>query len=853
MKNHPVLCRFFILLCVLPGSSRLFSQQNFDIQTYKSFLSANAGLTAEGLRSLYPAGTFNAAVGVPLDSVAWLDSIDHWYHFTEEEKTLLSRNGFMVTERLSARAYGRAYLDVFHHDLPVFISADAILHAIHRSYDVILMDVEQEILIRQLRSLLRDCSASLPVLASRYETVDGMSQPLDDLDCYLTVARKLLGDTVDAARPGAAADVARILPLISAQQFAEVPLFSTKLRKIDFSQFTPRGHYTLTPALTAYFQSMIWLGRTEFQILPAQGTLDSQDSLDLKRQTVDAFLILEAIDVAADSALCDSIDSVIRTFVGESDNITVANLRFLRDAMSGPGASAFLSDSTLAILASILREQSFAIQRINSQVLIVDPMSPEAAQPPAAFLLLGQRFVIDSYVTGSVVYDKISYQGNKVMRMLPSTLDVLFATGNDAAAQLLAPELEKYHYAPNLAALRYLIDSYDTTFWNGSLYNLWLNAIRTLNPPGDRSALPGFMQTAAWWQEKMNTQLTSWSQLRHDNLLYAKQSYTGGAICSFPEGYVEPVPKFYHALRGYILALGQRVTDLPFQYGWTGSRLTGYCSHSAACLDTLEGLAQHELDRTEPDPEESGFISRMLYEGGGCVPTMNGWYARMFYANPQNDCDSADFVVADIHTQPTDELGNYVGKVLHVGTGMINQAVVIAEPCPGERMAFIGPVGSYAEYVTLDFKRLNDEEWKALAAENPPPRPDWVNCYLADNSGTARPAGPMLMTDVPPDVHPPAVPREITLDQNFPNPFNPSTVIGFTIPGQHAGPVTLSVYDVVGRLVRMLVHEDLPGGQHYITRWDGTNDGGLAVSSGVYWYRLTADGRSESKMMLLVR
>ena len=168
--------------------------------------------------------------------------------------------------------------------------------------------------------------------------------------------------------------------------------------------------------------------------------------------------------------------------------------------------------------------------------------------PASAFLLLGQRFVIDSYVTGEVVYDKLTYQGEKMMRMLPSTYDILFALGNNGAGQLLQPELNRYHYAPNLAALRYLVDSYDAGFWDGTLYNGWLNAIRALNPPADRKGLPAFMKTAAWWQQKMNTQLASWAQLRHDNLLYAKQSYTGGVGCSFPKSLVEPIPEFYDAV-----------------------------------------------------------------------------------------------------------------------------------------------------------------------------------------------------------------------------------------------------------------------------------------------------------------
>ena len=59
------------------------------------------------------------------------------------------------------------------------------------------------------------------------------------------------------------------------------------------------------------------------------------------------------------------------------------------------------------------------------------------------------------------------------------------------------------------------------------------------------------MKSAAWQQEKMNTQLASWSQLRHDNLLYAKQSYTGGTGCSFPYSYIEPYPEFYGRLKQF--------------------------------------------------------------------------------------------------------------------------------------------------------------------------------------------------------------------------------------------------------------------------------------------------------------
>ena len=80
-----------------------------------------------------------------------------------------------------------------------------------------------------------------------------------------------------------------------------------------------------------------------------------------------------------------------------------------------------------------------------SQLLASDPMAGDSIVPASSFLLFGQRFVDDSYVTASVVYDRIHYQGISICRLFPSALDPMFALGNDAAAQLLIPELNTYH------------------------------------------------------------------------------------------------------------------------------------------------------------------------------------------------------------------------------------------------------------------------------------------------------------------------------------------------------------------------------------------------------------------------
>lgn len=109
----------------------------------------------------------------------------------------------------------------------------------------------------------------------------------------------------------------------------------------------------------------------------------------------------------------------------------------------------------------------------------------------------------------------------------------------------------------------------------------------------------------------------------------------------------------------------------------------------------------------------------------------------------------------------------------------------------------------------------------------------WIAAYYRSGSTTAvEPVDGVL-------------PQVYSLDQNYPNPFNPSTTIGFSIPVQSR--VTLTVYDVLGRLVADLVSEDLAAGKHLV-RW---NAQGLAT--GTYFYRLQAGPYTEIKKLLLLK
>jgi hypothetical protein len=95
-----------------------------------------------------------------------------------------------------------------------------------------------------------------------------------------------------------------------------------------------------------------------------------------------------------------------------------------------------------------------------------------------------------------------------------------------------------------------------------------------------------------------------------------------------------------------------------------------------------------------------------------------------------------------------------------------------------------------------------------------------------------------------------SAPLEFGLDQNVPNPFNPVTTISYELPS--AADVTVSIYNAAGKLVRTLVDGRQDAGRKSAV-WDGTNDAGLKVASGVYMYRLEADGRDCDRRMVLLK
>ena len=642
----------------------------------------------------------------------------------------------MLVDHEQRYTFGSTYYAIYARDLPVLVTTDSILHAMHRSFDKILMELEALALLPTLEQVLARSHAAL------LDEVSASGEPPAhalDVDLYLTVARNLAAGAGAPAEPtydgerwdgtllvesGLGQDARALQLLLSIQALemqtpdtAASDLFGAS-RMIDFTQFRPRGHYTKGVSLKRYFRSMMWLGRA-----------DTGFELVHPRQVAGAALLSTVLERSGTEADLAEMDTLISWLIGDSDN---TGPRDVLDAMDALGISA--GDLREPAVQRSLQQRLDGRQQIRSQVLVSNPDAPVQTQPPELFQLFGQRFVLDSFVLSKVVFDSIITDDQKVLRMMPSGLDVAAALGNAEAGRLLEDELRAHPYAQNLWAASRWVSALPEATWSQSVYNTWLDTLRVLDDDvtGVQN-MPQAMQTAAWQRKMLQTQLASWAELRHDTILYAKQSYTAYPTCEYPAGYVEPYPDVYAGVRRFSEATESALSAVRFSSAPDPGALRDLLNRQrrflrdlSATMERLEGLANKELAGRRFTVEEAQFLKQTIdIRGvGSGPPTYDGWYPELFYGGGGSAATEWSPEIADVHTDPGS------GSVLEVGTGDVD-FLVMAVDNEGDTRVFVGPAYSYYEFTWPASDRLTDEGWSHLLRNGTDlQRPAWIGPVL---------------------------------------------------------------------------------------------------------------------------
>jgi hypothetical protein len=669
--------------------------------------------------------------------VSYYDKVRESLQLTPEEERIYRRTGVVGVDHGQRYSMGGLYHAIYTRDLPVLVTTDSILHAMHRSFDALLVQLELGQFSPTMADVLRAAHNALgSEMAAAHDAT--LAASLADADLYFTVARNLLAGSAGldpSPRLAAAGDADAFLPVRSiagqdaivlgvlekiaeAKPETDFSLYGGR-RPVDWSQFVPRGHYTFVPELRRYFRAMMWLGRADLGFALQAPAEVSGIHPDTARESRDAAMIALVLERAGKLASLGAVSHAIDFLVGATDNVTPSDVASAL-ARAGIKEVAALADPAAAgKMFAELRKAGAGGQRIRSQRIESSPWGTDETPLPDIMQLFGQRFVLDSFVLSKVVFDSIVFKGEKQERFMPAGLDVMAALGNDEATALLKPELEKYNYSANLLAARSLVKRRAPESWRASAYDTWLDLLSTLHNVPERGAVPEAMRGRAWQHKELQTELASWAELRHDTILYAKQSYTAVPLCEYPTGYVEPYPELFARVAFWAEELKRRLDAANLTPQSAGTFLDSF----AGTIRKLEKLARKELASDPFSGEEKKFIKETIdvhRVGGGCggYTQYSGWFPTLFYGGSP---DAWEPTIADVHTSGT--------TVLEVGVGDANFLVVAIDNA-GDRAAYVGPVYSYYEFTSPE--RLTDEAWQQrIGAGQLPERPAWVQSFQA--------------------------------------------------------------------------------------------------------------------------
>ena len=678
-------------------------------------------------------GTFADYVPIPVDVIPAvpaystnLDGVDNpqaIHHLSDAQRDLLEQNGFVVVPTEIWQIY-TIYQSAEKNGEPVLVTTDAMLHTFHILYDYCLRFAEIEHFVDDLQGLN---ATMIEAAQAQYAGASGdVHEAARRNLAFFTVASALLdpGTEIPAV---VADDVSAELSLIEAHSgFAPSPIFGYKE---DYSQYVPRGHYTRNETFERYFKAMMWYGRMAFRLKPG----DNPEALEMGRmETRQAILIVSAllnaqVDGEPGLDVWERIYEPTVFFVGKTDDLNVYDYAKAIRAVYG-------DELALDTLADDDKLDAFIEQAMTLRPpkivggYVTDQEDPQVVTK--SFRFMGQRFIPDSYIFQQLVYDKVKlYQGDDrpftlvdsqagPIRGFPRGLDVPAVFGSARAEAILHSEGDTEYdgYDAQLAKLRAEFAALPDEQWTENLYWSWLYSLRPLlEVKGE--GYPVFMQNQAWADKDLNGFLGSWTELRHDTILYAKQSYTVMATGIMPEpelvrGYVEPQPEVYARLA----ALARQMRDGLDGRGLLNDELRQKISRLEDLLLELKTISEKELTNQPLTEDEYALIRNI----GDTLEGITTFSTKM-EKELASETDERMAIVADVHTDVNS------GQVLEEGVGDAFTIYAVV-PVQGHTVVARGGVFSYYEFKQPMSERLTDEAWQAMSPK--PDLPLWTASFV---------------------------------------------------------------------------------------------------------------------------
>lgn len=636
-----------------------------------------------------------------------IENLAQFGEFTEEQKKLLAQNCFVVNPTKVEQLF-YIYEDNQYKNIPSFITTDSVLQVYHIFYDYTLRTLEDQKLLGLLEELTDKMLQNSITIYNDIKNKEMKDAQLKNI-AYFSVAKLCLeGDIPDEA-PNEAKDMAleEYEKIKAHLGFAESSLFPYEL---DYSQYIPRGHYTRSEDFERYFRAMMWYGQAPFPLY-----FDEEEEERNIEQTLQALLITYSICTDEDSFnIWEQIYEPTNFFVGSSDDLDIYQYGELLFKVYGnsPNLNKLNDGKKLDELYN--EAKSLPDPRIKAKYTSVT--TPVGKQ----FRFMGQRYVLDAEIIQELV--------EPIVRPIPSGLDVLGVLGSERAETIQMNKEENKHwedYPEMFVMMKEKFGALDDNEWKSNMYQGWLWTLKgLLEAYGE--GYPSFMINEAWIDKNLNTALASWSELKHDTILYGKQS---GAECGDgygeTKGYVEPNIEVYEKLLWLTKYSRENLNHRELLLEDMDSKMEVF----EELLRFLIDCSVKELRNEELTGEEHERI--LLY--GGTLEYLTASFAgeglRWFEITSETDRNMA--VIADFHTIAPNSYSE--GGYLEAGVGSAFEIYVVVPI--GEKLYLTrGGVFSYYEFISDE--RLTDEKWQKMINENKePPMPEWTNSFIRAGKG----------------------------------------------------------------------------------------------------------------------
>jgi ketosteroid isomerase-like protein len=651
------------------------------------------------------------------------------FQLSAAARALVEQNGFVAQfpKEAQYKQFYQLYEEGRYAEKPVFVTTDSVLHVYHLIFDKLLRSTETKYLITDLNALT---DAMLETTQAQYDALKGTTAENAARRnlAYFAVAQRLL-DPTSTIPSDVQAEVNQELQLIEAHNGKDAsPVMNMGGEKFrsnfgpgptsaeyseDYGQYKPRGHYTRSEDLKKYFKAMMWYGRMTFRL----------KSVD---ETRSALLMTEAMQQAGgQKGKADTLWALIYEptafFVGGADDLTYRDYVPLATQALGSSADPKVVADDARVAKFQEMAKSLAGPRINSMFVYITE-DKEAVTKGLRFM--GQRFTLDEYLFGQLIWRNVGTSAEP--RLLPKGLDVPAAFGSQEAYKILDQmgETKYVSYTLQMDKMRGQVSGLAESQWTENLYWTWLYTFRPLiEPKTQNSGYPSFMTNDAWTRKNLNTVLGSWTELKHDTLLYAKQvmAEMGGGPPDLPKGYVEPEPEFYARVAALVAMtrdglVSRGLLEKPSDNTSPSGNLYNTLNDMHDMVTDLKTISEKELAGQTLTDDEYTLIQ---YYGGKLehitIDASDAADAAEF-AGDLNDQDAA--VVADVASEPG-------GNVLTEGTGRIMEIYVVA-PVEGKLVMARGGIYSQYEFLVGTGDRLTDEQWRERLNNNQAPAlGDW--------------------------------------------------------------------------------------------------------------------------------